>query len=59
MNGNKPLEELTIHDNFMFSAVMLADTENCRQILEYALGMKVDRVEVVTEKTMVYHPEYK
>ena len=59
MNGNKPLEELTIHDNFMFSAVMMTDTENCRQVLEYALGMKVDRVEVVAEKTMVYHPEYK
>ena len=59
MNGNKPLEKLTIHDNFMFSAVMMKDTENCRQVLEYALGMQVDRVEVVAEKTMVYHPEYK
>ena len=53
MNGNKTLEELTIHDNFMFSAVMITDTENCRQVLEYALGMQVDRVEVVAEKTIL------
>ena len=57
--GRKKLEELTILDNFMFSAAMITDTENCRRILECALGMAIDRVEVVHEKTMVYHPEFK
>ena len=59
MNGNKTLEELTIRDNFMFSAVMATDSENCRLILERTLDMPIDRVKVVTEKTMVYHPEFK
>ena len=57
--GRKKLEELTILDNFMFSAAMITDTENCRRVLECALGMAIDRVEVVNEKTMMYHPEFK
>ena len=57
--NRKKLEELTILDNFMFSAAMITDPENCRQVLECALGMAIDRVEVVAEKTMVYHPEFK
>ena len=57
--NRKNLEELTILDNFMFSAVMITDPENCREVLECALGMIIDRVEVVSEKTMVYHPEFK
>ena len=57
--GRKKLEELTILDNFMFSAAMITDPENCRRVLECALGMAIDRVEVVHEKTMVYHPEFK
>ena len=42
----------------MFAAVML-DEENCKGFLERALQIKIDRVEVSTEKNIVYHPEYK
>ena len=59
MNKRKTIEDLTIQDNFMFAAVMMTDTENCRKVIEYALGINVDRVEVVPEKTIIYHPEYK
>ena len=43
----------------MFSAVMMENPDNCRDLLEYVLGIEIDRVEVVAEKCMVYHPEYK
>lgn len=56
--GGKSLQELTIKDNFMFSAVMM-DEENCRCFLEMTLGFPISRVEVSREKSMVYHPEYK
>ncbi len=54
----KQLKNLTIKDNFMFAAVMLNE-ENCKGFLERALQIKIDRVEVSTEKNIVYHPEYK
>ena len=54
----KQLKNLTIKDNFMFAAVML-DKENCKGFLERALQIKIDHVEVCTEKNIVYHPEYK
>lgn len=53
----KTLQELTIMDNFMFGAVML-DEENCRLLLERILETEIERVEVSTEKSMVYHPEF-
>ena len=59
MNKRKTIEDLTIQDNFMFAAVMMTDTENCRKVIEYAPGINVDRIEVVPEKTIIYHPEYK
>ena len=59
MDGRKKLNELTILNNFMFSAVMMENPDNCRDLLEYVLGLEIDRVEVVAEKCMVYHPEYK
>ena len=59
MDGRKKLNELTILNNFMFSAVMMENPDNCRELLEYVLGLEIDRVEVVAEKCMVYHPEYK
>ena len=59
MDGRKKLNELTILNNFMFSAVMMENPDNCRDLLEYVLGIEIDRVEVVAEKCMVYHPEYK
>ena len=55
---NTLLKNLTIKNNFMFAAVM-SDKENCKGFLERALSMKIDRVEINTEKNIVYHPEYK
>jgi len=53
----KKLQDMTITDNFMFGAVML-DPESCRQMLEMILERPIERVEVVAEKSMIYHPEY-
>ena len=58
MTKRKTLKELTIKDNFMFSAVM-CDENNCRRLLELVLGFPIERVEVSKEKSMIYHPEYK
>ena len=54
----KTLQELTITDGFLFGAVML-DPENCRLLLERILEIPIDHVEVITEKNIIYHPEYK
>jgi len=58
LGKRKTLQELTIKDNFMFAAVMM-DPENCRRLLELALEIPLERVEVSYEKSIVYHPEYK
>lgn len=55
---NTLLKDLTIKNNFMFAAVM-SDEENCKGFLERVLPIKVDHVEISTEKSIVYHPEYK
>lgn len=54
----KTLQELTIKDNFMFAAVML-EPENAKRLLELALGVEIERVEISLEKSIVYNPEYK
>ena len=54
----KTLQQLTISSAFMFGAVMV-DPENCKDFLERALDMKIARVEVSKEKSIVYNPEYK
>lgn len=54
----KTLQELTFKDNFMFAAVML-DEENAKGVVERALGIEVDHVEISYEKSIVYNPEYK
>ena len=54
----KKLDELTLKDNFMFCAVM-ADVDNCRGFLEMCLGISVGRVEVSSEKSVVFRPEYR
>lgn len=41
----KTLQELTMKDNFMFSAVML-DENNCRPFLERVLGFPIAKIEV-------------
>ena len=55
---NTLLKNLTIKNNFMFAAVM-SEEENCKGFLERALSIKIDHVEISTEKNIVYHPEYK
>jgi hypothetical protein len=54
----KTLQELTFKDNFMFAAVMM-DSENARGVLERALDIPIEHVEVSCEKSLVYNPEYK
>ena len=55
---NKKLKDLTIRDNFMFAAVMM-ETENCRHFLEMVLGIKIERIEISYEKSIIYNPEFK
>ncbi len=54
----KTLQELTFKDNFMFAATML-DEENAKGVLERVLNQKIEHVEIVHEKNIVYNPEYK
>ena len=58
MSQTKTLSELTIKNNFLFSAVML-DPENCRGLLEIILGIPIGRVVVSREQCLIYHPEYR
>lgn len=58
MARRKKLQELTFKDNFMFAAVML-DEENAKGVIERALDIRVDHVEISYEKSIVYNPEYK
>ena len=54
----KTFQELTIKDNFMFTAVM-SDKENCRRLLGMALGFPVKVVSVDYEYSIMYNPDYK
>ena len=56
--NRKTLQELTFKDNFMFAAVMM-DEENAKGVIERALDIRVDYVEISYEKSIVYNPEYK
>ena len=42
----------------MFGAVMM-ENDNCRQLLERVLEMPISWVEVIKERSMIYHPECK
>ena len=55
--GKRTLQQLTIKDNFMFTAVMM-DEANCLRFLERALDMQIDHVIVDKEKSLIYHPDY-
>ena len=46
----KKLKDLTIRDNFMFTAVM-SEEANCKPFLEMLLRIEIDRVEVSYEKS--------
>ena len=43
-NMAKPIEELTITDDFMFGAVM-RDPKLCKPLLELILGVKIRKIE--------------
>lgn len=58
MCTRKKLSELTLKDDFMFSAVMV-NPKNCKPMLERILDMDIASVEVDREKSIIYHPEYK
>ena len=53
----KKLKDLTIRDNFMFTAVM-SEEANCKPFLEMLLGIEIDRVEVSYEKSFIHNPEF-
>ena len=48
----KPLEELTITDDFMFGAVM-RDPEKCKPLLEMVLGIKINKIEYLEPQKSV------
>ena len=54
----KKLKELTLKDSFLFGAVM-RNEENCRTLLELITDLSIERVEISSEKRLIYHPEYK
>ena len=54
----KTLQELEFKDSFMFAAVMM-DKDNARGVIERAIGIEIDHLEVVYEKSIIYNPEYK
>ncbi len=58
MNYKKKFQELTIRDNFMFAAVMMQE-ENCKEFIEMLLGIKIRKVNISYEKSLIYNPEYK
>ena len=53
----KTLKDLTIRDNFLFAAVMQQE-DNCKQFLEMLLDIKIDRIHIQYEKTLIFNPEY-
>lgn len=52
------LEDLTMKDNFLFTAVM-SRPENCKELLQMVLNIEIDHVEVDYEKSINTHPEYR
>jgi predicted transposase/invertase (TIGR01784 family) len=58
LGRRKKLQELTIKDPFMFVAVMVENPEECKKVLELALGFPIEQVKVSKEKSLVYNPEY-
>lgn len=58
MSNRRKLKDLTIRDNFMFTAVMMQD-DNCKEFLEMLLEIKIERINISYEKSFLYNPEYK
>ena len=57
-NTKKTLQDLTIRDSFLFAAVM-QHGDNCKKFLEMLLNIKIDKIDILYEKTIIYNPEYK
>lgn len=55
----RSLKDLTFKSDFMFGAAMVVNPKNCAGVIERAIGIPVESVEICTEKSIVYHPEYK
>ena len=58
MSNKRRFQDLTIRDNFIFSAVMMQD-DNCKQFLEMLLGIEIREMVISYEKSLIYNPEYK
>ena len=58
MGRRKTFQELTLKDDFMFSAVM-SEASNCRELLEMVLGFSIGDISVSKEKSIIYNPDYK
>ena len=57
-NAKKTLQDLTIRDNFLFAAVM-QQGDNCKKFLEMLLKIKINRIDILYEKTIIYNLGYK
>lgn len=58
MNSKRKFQDLTIRDNFIFTAVMMLG-DNCKRFLEMLLGIEIKRIVISYEKTLIYNPKYK
>ena len=58
MTRRKKLKELVLKDDFMFGTVM-SMPENCKRLLEMTMRISIGRIEVIREKSITYHPEYR
>lgn len=58
MNTTRKLSELTIRDSFLFAAVM-QQGDNCKHFLEMLLGIKIERIDILYERSIIYNPQYK
>lgn len=58
MSYKRKFQDLTIRDNFMFSAVMMRN-DNCKKFLEMLLGIEIKEIVISYEKSLIYNPECK
>lgn len=55
----KTLQELTFKSNFIFGTSLTIEPANCAGIIERAVGIAVEHVEVSLERSILHHPGYK
>ena len=58
MSNKRKFKDLTIRDNFLFTAVMMQD-DNCKIFLEMVLGIQIQKIEISYEKSLIFNPDYK